>query len=165
MDGDNVFLRKYDLLTRTRDPSFGSNGEQILPGTFTYNIGSGKVSYSRFMVLNTHNVADSGLAITDGKVFLAFEQSPGTGHGENRIQIYEISIPNLRVTAHQDSPTSQSRNAGNDVSGLGWGVGVGVTVLVTAVTAITIVGISWYLLKLFRNRNSLADMLESVKVQ
>ena len=76
------------------------------------------------------NVAPHGIAITDGKVYLAF-QLPDNSTGE--LSIVEVNMPHLTVESAR-SPDSSS-----DTAARGWGVGT-VSTVVTAVTAFVTVG-------------------------
>ena len=80
------------------------------------------------------NVAPHGIAITDGKVYLAF-QLPDNSTSE--LSIVEVSMPHLTVESTH-SPDSSS-----DAAAWGWGAGT-VSAVVTAVTAFVTVGCYLY---------------------
>ena len=236
MNRENLFLRKYDLLSQTRETSFASNGEQVIldnvsrysqqaavfhqdrvyvasnidrdqqliirrfdpetgemdatfmvdeatPGfrrnagsyrnillrarrrarvelmandeylhvlkygrdghifAATYDIrGTGQSLYRFTESPSFQNAADYGLAMTNGKIFLAFERPADNGAPlEAEIRIYEIPIPNLVVRAQ--------RNTDSANNGIIWGSVVGVTTVAAMAAVVAIVGIGCYLVK------------------
>ncbi len=82
-------------------------------------------------------VASSGLAMTDGKVYLAFEHSGGVG-GIGAIEVVDVDMPFLSINTGQSG-------ASDGVPGWGWGL-IGTTAAaVTAVAITSVVAIGYYL--------------------
>ena len=109
--------------------------------TATYDtLGNGQEALYRFSESpQFDNVADFGVAMTSGKIFLAYKKRLGDSSDNSVIQVYEVPIPNL-VVAIPDN----SGSPGSEAVVWPWVV-AGVAVVVTAAAVVTAIAVKGYL--------------------